>query len=132
MVSAEAAAAPASAPVTADTQRHPATYGDMRPQRAWAERHVATPAAITRHAGLGLHKRRLPVRFLPHLPEKPEFIWAAVTWHVACFFCAFDPNLTPTSYHLNHHCRSLSVALVVMDFLAQRRAPVAYAQTIAT
>src|SRR5262245_52203915 len=52
---------------------------------------------------------------------------------MACslFFSCFDHYVTPMSYHQDHHRRSLSVALLVMDVLVQQRAPVAYAHTIA-
>jgi hypothetical protein len=57
--------APVAAPVTADTLRHAATFGDSESE---AERHGATLPDTTRHAGWGLHTRRAPVRFLAHLP----------------------------------------------------------------
>src|SRR5262245_9013802 len=80
---AEASAAPVSAPVTADTQRQSATYGDRDSEADW---HVAMVPDTARHAGWGLHNRRLQVRFLSHLPlVNPEFIWAAAIWRAARF-----------------------------------------------
>jgi hypothetical protein len=35
---------------------------------------MAMASDTTRNAGLGLQNRRLPVRFLSHLPREPEFI----------------------------------------------------------
>jgi hypothetical protein len=61
----EASAAPVSAPVTADTRRQSAAADDSE---SGAERHPATVPDTARHAGLGLHNRRLQVRFLSHLP----------------------------------------------------------------
>ena len=37
-------------------------------------RHTATVGGIRRHAGWGLHNRKLQVRFLSHLPLGPEFM----------------------------------------------------------
>jgi hypothetical protein len=73
-----------------DTRRHTATFGD---RESGAERHLATPPDITRHAGLGLHNRRLPVRFLSHLPRKPEFMGFADLW-LPQNGCS-DPSATP-------------------------------------
>src|SRR5689334_12967793 len=66
-----AEAAPVSAPVTADTWRHLAASDD---RESGAERHLAMASDTTRHAGPGLHNRRVPVRFLSHLPESPGFM----------------------------------------------------------
>ena len=60
--------------MTADTRRHSATSDDSE---SGAERHLAIVSDTTRHAGLGLHNRRLQVRFLSHLPRKPEFMGIA-------------------------------------------------------
>ena len=57
-----------AAPVTADTRRHWAAEDDSE---RGAERHLAIAPDPTRHAGWGLHNRRLPVRFLSHLPQIP-------------------------------------------------------------
>jgi hypothetical protein len=62
---AAAEAAPVCAPVTADTRRHSAAQDD---RGSGAERHVAMASDTTRHAGVGLQHRRVPVRFLSHLP----------------------------------------------------------------
>jgi hypothetical protein len=44
---------------------------------------------------------------------------------------SFAPYLTPMSDHQEQHCRSLSVASLVMDFLLQQWALVAYLQLFA-
>jgi hypothetical protein len=63
---AEASAAPVCAPVTADTRRHTATSDDIE---SGAYLHVETFPDTTRHAGLGLHNRRVQGRFLSRLPR---------------------------------------------------------------
>jgi len=41
---------------------------------------MAMVSDTTRHARLGLHYRRVPVRFLSHLPASPEFKELAGLW----------------------------------------------------
>jgi len=55
---------------------------------------MAMASDTTRHAGLGLHNRRLQVRFLSHLPRNPEFMQVAATWYAAHIAC-FDPMRSP-------------------------------------
>jgi hypothetical protein len=43
-----------------------------------------------------------------------------------------DPCVTPISYHQGQHCRYLSEVLLVIAFLLQGQAPVAYALSIVT
>jgi hypothetical protein len=42
------------------------------------------------------------------------------------------PNLTPIAYHQEQHRRCLTADLLMINFLAQQRTPVAYGQSIAT
>jgi hypothetical protein len=76
--------------MTADTQRHMATFGDSE---SWAERRPATSPDTIRHAGLGLHSRRAPVRFLFHLPLSLEFMGFVARRYSAKCVCV-DPDLT--------------------------------------
>jgi hypothetical protein len=69
-----------------------------------------------------LHNRRAPVRFLSHLPQQGRIhgdCCPVVPAHRVCV----DPCLTPMSYHQEHHRRSLSVALLVMNFLKEISKP---------
>jgi hypothetical protein len=56
-----------------------------------------------------LHNHTAPIRFLSHLPEKPEFMEVSAP-------CPqrhngyIDPYLTPTSCHQDQHCRLMSAA----------------------
>jgi hypothetical protein len=43
----------------------------------------------------------------------------------------FDPYLTPIAYRKEQHRRHLTALLLVMDFLIQQQAPVAYIMPIA-
>ena len=64
----------------------------------------------TRHAGLGLHNRRVQVRFLSHLPLSPEFMGAAATWlqPILRALTPFDPNGSSAG-------RYISVPQLVID-----------------
>jgi hypothetical protein len=62
---------PSICPVTDDTRRHAAASDD---RASGADRHVAMAPDTPRHVGLGLHNRRLQVRFLSHLPVNLEFM----------------------------------------------------------
>jgi hypothetical protein len=73
----EASVAPVSAPVTADTWRQSAASGDSE---SGAGRHVAIACDTPRHTGLGLHNRRLQVRFLSHPPKNSEFMDVSALW----------------------------------------------------
>ncbi len=63
-----------------------------------------------------LQNRRVQVRFLSHLAEIPEFM--GIAGHMAPAQCAcVDPYPTPMPYHQKQHRRSMSAALLVMDFV---------------
>ena len=64
----------------------------------------------------------------PTSPESLEFMGGPPSSPAQCV--CFDSYLTPIAYHQDHHRRSLKVASLLMHFLLQRRAPVAYAQSI--
>ena len=86
-----------TAPVTDDTQRQSATYGDKESR---AERHLTTVPNIIRHAELGLQNRRLQVRFLSHLPLSAEFMRVALLWpqHNVRALIPIGPKLHTTKY----------------------------------
>jgi hypothetical protein len=53
-----------------------------------------------------LHNRRLPVRFLSHLPRKREFL--GDSWPVASpYYGCIDPYLTAIAYQREHHRGSM-------------------------
>jgi hypothetical protein len=84
--------APVCAPVTADTRRHAATSDD---RESGAERHLAMASDTTRHAGLGLQNRRLPVRFLSH-PPLPRLNSCGLRLHGVQPVLRTLTHLTPT------------------------------------
>ena len=88
---------PSICPTDRRHRRHSATSGDSD---NGAERHLATSPDTPRHAGLGLQNRRLQVRFLSHLPLKPEFMGIAASWPPAQYVCV-DPYLTPDTTRSN-------------------------------
>jgi hypothetical protein len=67
----------------------------------------------------------------PTCPWEPSIYGACCSVSPAHFVCV-DPYVTPISYHQERHRRCMSAALLVMDSLVQQRAPVAYAQSLAT
>jgi hypothetical protein len=73
-----------------------------------------------------LQNRRVQVRFLSHLPKKPEFMKVAAVWLAESVYV--DPYLTPMPYHQEQHRRSMTAAQVVMELLVHAT-PVTFAQS---
>jgi len=87
--------------VTGDTWRQSAACDDSE---SGAERYLAMASNITRHAGLGLHNRRVQVRFLSHLPlGNSEFMGLERRWprHILRALTPFDPNTSNTEAQID-------------------------------